>query len=188
MREEQTIDGFTFYRDPKTKYFLGAVNGKRMRLHQYIWVRENGPIPKGYDVHHIDFNKENNSIDNLTLLTRSEHHSLHGKIVPTKVIKCKVCGTIAIRRHNSLFCSDACKSKWRREVGIDDITVTCHACGKEFKKNKHSVNQSRKKNKLLFCSHSCASKWQIAHGLMPMGWHGYRKVEQQVPEQEMLAI
>ena len=34
-------------------------------------------IPPEYDVHHIDFNRENNSISNLIVLPKSLHHKLH---------------------------------------------------------------------------------------------------------------
>lgn len=46
-------------------------------LHQYIWEKANGPIPKDHIIHHIDNNPYNNSIDNLKLVTRSEHTLLH---------------------------------------------------------------------------------------------------------------
>lgn len=36
-------------------------------------------IPIGFELHHIDRNPENNSIDNLQLLTEYEHKSLKGK-------------------------------------------------------------------------------------------------------------
>ena len=48
------------------------------KLHQYIWMVANGcEIPEGYDIHHIDGNRLNNSIYNLELLTKSKHHNLH---------------------------------------------------------------------------------------------------------------
>lgn len=34
-------------------------------------------IPPEYDVHHIDFNRDNNNIDNLLLLPKSLHKKLH---------------------------------------------------------------------------------------------------------------
>ena len=40
---------------------------KGIRLHREVWKYHNGEIPKGYHVHHIDSNKNNNSIDNLEL-------------------------------------------------------------------------------------------------------------------------
>ena len=35
---------------------------------------------KGFDIHHIDENKMNNSLENLVYLTRSEHAKIHNKI------------------------------------------------------------------------------------------------------------
>jgi hypothetical protein len=54
-------------------------NGKRYprTFHRLIYAFFNGPIPKGYDVHHIDFNSFNNHISNLQMLTRKEHNLLH---------------------------------------------------------------------------------------------------------------
>lgn len=38
-----------------------------------------GPIPKGYVIHHIDFNKNNDIVDNLKMMTKAEHNSIHHK-------------------------------------------------------------------------------------------------------------
>lgn len=48
------------------------------------------------------------------------------------------------------FCSNNCKSKYRRNSGIDNVTVTCEYCSKDFIKNKY--------DKTKFCSRSCKSK------------------------------
>lgn len=45
------------------------------------------------------------------------------------------------------FCSNGCKSKWRRIAGLDDILIGCENCGTEFKKNKYA--------KTRFCGKSC---------------------------------
>ena len=50
-------------------------NGKL--LHRLIYEDEFGPIPQGFVVHHLDGNKQNNEINNLVLLSISEHHSMH---------------------------------------------------------------------------------------------------------------
>jgi hypothetical protein len=66
------VNNLKFRKDKKTGYYLCGklVNGKRPRLHRYIWELFNGTIPKGYDVHHKDHNKDNNEINNLELLTK----------------------------------------------------------------------------------------------------------------------
>jgi hypothetical protein len=50
---------------------------KRGKEHLLIWKEVNGNIPKGYAVHHKDFNKLNNNIDNLELLSHKEHRKKH---------------------------------------------------------------------------------------------------------------
>nr|DAJ46651.1 MAG TPA: HNH endonuclease [Caudoviricetes sp.] len=42
-------------------------------------------------VHHIDENPENNNIDNLVVLTKSEHCRLHRQKYFNKVVTCEVC-------------------------------------------------------------------------------------------------
>ena len=53
---------------------------KHCCIHQYIWMAANGcDIPDGYDIHHIDGNKLNNSIYNLELVNHKKHVSEHNK-------------------------------------------------------------------------------------------------------------
>ena len=72
-------DGYKFVRDKKSNYYLSSkkINGKRLRLHIYVWTKSNGKIPKGYHIHHVDKNKLNNDISNLMCVTKKEHESLH---------------------------------------------------------------------------------------------------------------
>jgi hypothetical protein len=61
-------------------YFRGySRKNNKVLLHRYIWKKYNGPIPKGMWVHHKDENKLNNDINNLQLISPSEHCSLHRK-------------------------------------------------------------------------------------------------------------
>ena len=72
----------------KTHKFIGNVgtkgylqtsltddNGKQhfWQIHRLIWTAVNGEIPEGMQVNHIDENKDNNSINNLNLMTAKEN-------------------------------------------------------------------------------------------------------------------
>lgn len=48
------------------------------------------------------------------------------------------------------FCSNRCKSKWRRDNGLDNEQRTCTYCGKTFEVNKYSKTKN--------CSRSCANR------------------------------
>jgi hypothetical protein len=58
-------------------YIKIRINGKDNLLHKWIWECNFGKIDKDYIVHHIDGNKRNNNINNLTVLSRSDHIRLH---------------------------------------------------------------------------------------------------------------
>lgn len=182
------IDGYSFRRDKKTNYFLSSksIGKKRIRLHIYIWTRANGEIAKGMQVHHVDGNKLNNNLDNLSIMTASEHlkhhrsilnedqkqtmkknllmyavpaskewhgseagrkwHSEHAKKVfgNMELIEyiCTQCDSKFLSKKkykdsDNRFCTNACKSAFRRDAGYDDITKVCTICGGEFIDNKY---------------------------------------------------
>lgn len=73
------VDGFKFLKDKKTGYYLSTskIGNVRPRLHVYMWQKYNGDIPKGYEVNHIDENKDNNEISNLMLMSKHDHLKWH---------------------------------------------------------------------------------------------------------------
>lgn len=48
------------------------------------------------------------------------------------------------------FCSNKCKSAWRRASGLDDVDRTCLHCENTFKVNKYSKQKT--------CSRSCSNR------------------------------
>lgn len=58
-------------------------------LHRVIWMCVNGDIPEGYEIHHKDHNRQNNSIYNLELIEQFKHKSEHqkGKIITNETRK-----------------------------------------------------------------------------------------------------
>ena len=89
--------------------------------------------------------------------SRSERSKIAWKNRMPSVYTCSCCGkkyeTMALGRNKdniNTFCSNSCKSLWRRKSGIDDIENNCVICGAVFKMNKYRVRET--------CSKSCASK------------------------------
>lgn len=154
------VDGIYFYKENKSGYYLGNVkipNRKRrypMRLHNYIWQKYNGDIPKGYHVHHVDENKENNDISNLELLPSYAHLSLHAK------------ENADLARENMLNVAQLAAAQWHsseegkeyhsnhyeqytREKWMKPIVKVCEICGKEYITNQASAWKSK------YCSNNC---------------------------------
>ncbi len=192
---------YRFRKDKKSGYYLSskAIGNKRKRLHVYVWECERGEIPEGHSVHHIDENKANNSIDNLALMTSSDHsrhhsnekvktnydaivknlndkarpkakewhaskegsewHKFHYERIKQKLyvkhnFECLFCGKeFTSTQTESKFCSNNCKSAYRRKMGFDNIKAKCEICGKEYEKNKYSKTRT--------CSKECKTKLLI---------------------------
>lgn len=75
------------------------------------------------DVHHIDHDKNNNSIDNLQVLTKSDHAKMHKPVLPCVIANCGWCNKeISLKPHSMrlrvkrskngiIFCSISCSAK-----------------------------------------------------------------------------
>lgn len=190
--KEQHFNGLRFTRDDRTGYYLNSTI--RERIHRYVWEFHNGKIPVGYEVHHKDHDVANNNIDNLELLSASEHRKYHAKIQGkknaesghlerirdmTKEWHASEKGSEWHRKHyertknklhakrnfvcefckkefeaevtgSNRFCSNKCKSAWRRMSGIDDEKRDCPICGRYFTVNKYSKTRT--------CSRVCGTK------------------------------
>ena len=49
------------------------INKKKYFEHRFVWEKVNGKIPKGYIIHHLNGDKQDNRIENLCMLPRKEH-------------------------------------------------------------------------------------------------------------------
>lgn len=90
-------------------------DGGRTRMiyrYQWRWIKANGPIPAGCQVHHKNTDHTDDDLGNLELLTESDHHKLHAAKVKKERWPCQRCGTLFRKFRSpgrpSKFCSRAC--------------------------------------------------------------------------------
>ena len=160
------FNGYKFVRDDKTNYYLssGKIEGHRKRLHRYIWEYYNGEIPKGYDIHHKDHNKDNNELENLELLTSSEHKKRHAKET-TEELKERYRKNLeekarpkAIEWHKSEKSKKFHQKQYKRSLGlIKPQEYKCEICGTIYKAIPKKTNR--------FCSNKCKAKWRRESGI-----------------------
>lgn len=82
-------------------------------------------------VHHIDGNKKNNSLDNLEIMSKTEHSRHHRPKQVLIINTCKNCNKEFSRRKGltNVFCSRRCNGKFQRKNNWNPY--------------KHSVNSVR---------------------------------------------
>lgn len=61
----------------KEGYKMIRIGNKYIYEHIWVWKSNNGEIPKGYVIHHINSKRNDNRIENLMCLSSSEHAKLH---------------------------------------------------------------------------------------------------------------
>ena len=68
-----------FIRSIKDAYghYTVQLDGKGKQVHRLVYEAFVGPIKEGYDIHHIDKNKENQDPSNLLCLSHADHSWLH---------------------------------------------------------------------------------------------------------------
>jgi hypothetical protein len=128
VQETQEFMGRVYRRYPKHKnlssreYFKSCrwENSKRVNsyLHRDIWECHNGPIRQGYVVHHIDDNKQNNSIQNLQIISKRDHQVRHITSCGRMEKHCVVCGktfqVVVKFKNHARYCSGKCCSNASR--------------------------------------------------------------------------
>ena len=134
----------------------------RKHLHQMVWITERGSIPKGYEVHHVDFNRENNDISNLVCITRAEHRRLHADLLTDEERQWRKSNLANTARPKaSEWHKSEAGKEWHRQhirQQIENGTLNkkimfkCTMCGKEFESVARNLNGNH------FCSGACRAR------------------------------
>jgi len=117
------------YKNKNTGYLQTIVSGKVNGLHRFVMEEFLGrKLKKSEIVHHKNGNKVDNRIENLEVMTNTEHGKLHAKRDLGVKCVCEYCGknfkkkSIEYRRSKKegrkIFCSRKCIGKFNFPKGI----------------------------------------------------------------------
>ena len=142
-------------------YFMNSSIVKR--LHRVVWSYFNGEIPEGYDIHHKDEDRSNNQIENLEMLSASDHSYLHFSTDEARARSAEMG-----RKHQHLtkeWHASEEGRQWHKahyEATKDKLHVKvekiCSYCNKEF-------TSIPTKGENCFCSKRCLAAHRRASGV-----------------------
>jgi hypothetical protein len=168
------FDGVRYYCDPQSKnrqkrsYFYCGSRQSRERgtstYHRDLWIKNNGPVPRGFHIHHKDGNSMNNDLSNLECIDGKVHNSEHSKKMWAETPE--IFGDNLERARAGRFewlKTDGAKAQFKKHGDMmrgvkihKPIQVNCIYCGKEFTGNVLSK----------YCSRQCRHRAdRVAHGL-----------------------
>jgi len=133
MAVVREFDGERFYLKKSGHY-----RNPNSCLHRRVWEKHNGPIPKGMVIHHIDHDPANNEIENLELMSWSEHTRQH------------------MNEPESIERQRASWEKKRAIGDIVDVPFRCEQCGEDGLGPRKSFHSGALKKR--FCSKKCARR------------------------------
>lgn len=125
-------------------------NSRSVGWHRDVWEAAFGPIPEGLHVHHINENKLDNRIANLSLVSNAGHGKIHAprsiaslkqaiKNMPAMVRDCANCGNVfETKSFRKRYCSHACHLAERRIRGVPN-DVKERAKAKKRQQNQEAL-------------------------------------------------
>lgn len=146
----------------KSKYEEIRINGKRYLKHRYVWESNNGKIPSGYEVHHINGNTHDNDISNLTLMPKNEHRSYHAKRQIGRILSDQTKNKIR-KAHIGMTVSESTKKKMSDSYARKN-PVLCVELNKSFDTIQDAAEFIGKERKGIY---NCIHKKQKTSG----GYH-----------------
>ena len=149
----QEFGGVKFYR---CGYYFSSQRKSQIgskRLHRIVWQHFNGPIPKGFHIHHKDTNRSNNQIENLELLDAKTHLSNH--MTPERREAARLDMVQRVIPMAKLWHGTEEGKRWHSKhaknvaASMPLITKTCIFCKTEYQTKKHMEWKSQ------YCHPNC---------------------------------
>jgi hypothetical protein len=148
----QIFNGKKYWLYKGERYFSSS----NKRLHIEVWKFFKGEIPKGYHIHHIDGNRENNNISNLAMVQAELHLRFEGKKRFRENPEwAKDFHSKGIEKAKEWHKSDEGR-KWHSEHGKktwinrEYKILVCEVCKKEY--------QTRHSGKSKYCHPNCKAQ------------------------------
>jgi hypothetical protein len=101
-------DNKGYWMQLKPVWYTGRKHSKHVFVHHVVVCESLGitEIPKGWAVHHCDFNPENNNFSNLVLMKMGDHTKLHQSLK----------GATTISKESTLKWVETYGTPWRRDI------------------------------------------------------------------------
>jgi hypothetical protein len=145
IHKVQEFQGKRYYK--RGLYYASNPRGSNPGyMHRDVWRHYNGPIPKGFHVHHKDGDRTNNKIGNLELIDGRKHNSMHSK------------GRQVVNWRKGVAAARKVKRDWKKAAEVLWATrvyavYTCALCRTRF--------SSRVIHRIpLFCGQNCQKKYR----------------------------
>ena len=122
----------------KSPYKRTTYNGVPIDEHRKVMEQHLGRKLERWEiVHHINGDKQDNKLENLCIMTQSEHNKLHKEKLPKTKI-CVECGKEfeppVKHRGRNILCSKECWAKHQKKVSpFQSIKVTSYKNGEKVK-------------------------------------------------------
>ena len=128
---------------------MAKAHRTEQRVYRKIYEKHFGSIPKGYHIHHKDFNPYNHNIDNLIAVTPEEHAKLHNhEGIKWATEAGKIGGKVSYNNIKN-------KKEWHSKGGKASKNSGGYDMSETGKKN---ISKARMNSKIHTCPYGCVSK------------------------------
>lgn len=130
---------------------MGLAHKTEQRIYRKIYRKHFGEIPKGYHIHHIDFNPYNHDSKNLIAVSPEEHAKIHNHEGLKWATEAGIKGAKVF--YSRLTVKE--KKEWHRKGGQTSRNPGGYSMSE---KGKTNISKARMKSKIYTCPYGCISK------------------------------